>query len=85
MLWNSLMVLPPLLLGLFTLYDPAFEQDTNDVPHMTVVLLVGVTAFAIIFAINSSIHSYLVLRYAEGDKVSQSVLSRHQKILYIQI
>jgi len=79
------MVLPPLLLGLFTLYDPAFEQDTNDVPHMTVVLLVGVTAFAIIFAINSSIHSYLVLRYAEGDKVSQSVLSRHQKILYIQI
>jgi MFS family permease len=43
------------------------------VPHMQLVLFVGVMAFAILFAINSSIHSYLVLRYAEGDKVSQSV------------
>ena len=40
---------------------------------MLAVLFVGVTAFALIFAINSSVHSYLVLRYAEGDKVSTSV------------
>ena len=36
-----------------------------------VVLIVGVACFAIVFAINSSVHSYLVVRYADGDKVSQ--------------
>ena len=49
------------------------DRGDNDVPHMLAVLFVGVTAFALIFAINSSVHSYLVLRYAEGDKVSTSV------------
>jgi hypothetical protein len=60
--WGFLMVLPPLLLGLFAFNDPAFFQGVNDVPHMEVVIFAGVSAFAILFAINSSIHSYLVLR-----------------------
>jgi hypothetical protein len=40
---------------------------------MLVIYFIGVSAFAVLFAINSSIHSYLVLRYADGDKVSTSV------------
>ena len=35
----------------------------------TALLAVGVVVFAVVFAINSSIHSYLVVRYAAGEKV----------------
>jgi hypothetical protein len=31
--------------------------------------MIGVFSFAIIFAVNSAVHSYLVVKYAEGDKV----------------
>ena len=40
---------------------------------MLVGLIVIICLFALLFAINSSIHSYLVVRYAEGNKVAQSV------------
>lgn len=32
-------------------------------------MTVGLVAFCIIFAINSSVHSYLIVRYSEGNKV----------------
>jgi Ca2+/H+ antiporter len=38
------------------------------VAAITVVLY----AFCIVFAINSAIHSYLIVAYAEGDKASRS-------------
>ena len=38
-----------------------------------VVMLGGLTLFGIVFALNSSVHSYLVLAYAEADRVSLSV------------
>lgn len=31
---------------------------------------VGIYAFCLIFAVNSAVHSYLIVRYSEGDKVS---------------
>jgi len=34
-------------------------------------LTVSLYAFCIVFAVNSSIHSYLIVAYAEGDKVCQ--------------
>ena len=37
------------------------------------VMLVGLTLFGIVFALNSSVHSYLVLAYSEADRVSISV------------
>ena len=49
------------------------DRGDIDVPHMLAVLFVGVTAFALIFAINSSIHSFLVVHYAKADKVATSV------------
>ncbi len=40
-------------------------------PWMTVV--VGLALFGLIFAINSSVHSYLILAYSETDQVSLNV------------
>jgi predicted MFS family arabinose efflux permease len=37
------------------------------------VLIVGLTLFGILFAINSAVHSYLILAYAEHDRVALSV------------
>jgi len=37
------------------------------------VLIVGLLAFGAVFAINSSVHSYLILAYSDHDKVSMNV------------
>ncbi len=39
----------------------------------TTVLVVGLIAFGAIFAMNSAVHSYLILSYAENDKVAMNV------------
>jgi hypothetical protein len=41
--------------------------------HPAVAMLGGLTLFGIAFALNSSVHSYLVLAYSEADRVSLSV------------
>ncbi|MBF0610555.1 MAG: organoarsenical effux MFS transporter ArsJ [Magnetococcales bacterium] len=42
-------------------YDPA------------VTLMAGLAAFGVVFAINSSLHSYLILSYSDNDKVALNV------------
>ena len=37
------------------------------------VILGGLALFGVIFAINSSVHSYLILAYSDGDKVAVNV------------
>ena len=37
------------------------------------MLVVGLIAFGIVFAMNSAVHSYLVLSYADNDKVAMNV------------
>ncbi|MCG6869675.1 MAG: organoarsenical effux MFS transporter ArsJ [Gammaproteobacteria bacterium] len=37
------------------------------------VLIVGLVLFGIVFAINSAVHSYLILAYSDFDKVSMNV------------
>ena len=39
----------------------------------TAVLVVGLITFGVVFALNSAVHSFLILRYAEGDKVAMNV------------
>lgn len=39
----------------------------------TLVLVVGLGVFGAIFAVNSSVHSYLILAYSDGDKVAMNV------------
>src|SRR5205085_4823509 len=36
-------------------------------------MLAGLVLFGVVFALNSSVHSYLVLAYSEADRVSLSV------------
>ena len=38
-----------------------------------VVLVAGLVAFGVVFAINSAVHSYLILAYSDFDKVSMNV------------
>jgi hypothetical protein len=47
--------------------------DNYNLTAMTVWIVVVVVSFAIIFAVNSSIHSYLVVNYASKEKVAVSV------------
>jgi predicted MFS family arabinose efflux permease len=49
----------------------AVALSTNIDPG--VVIVVGLIAFGVIFAMNSAVHSYLILAYAEGDKVAMNV------------
>jgi predicted MFS family arabinose efflux permease len=37
------------------------------------IVVAGLIAFGIVFALNSAVHSYLILAYAEGDKVAMNV------------
>lgn len=39
----------------------------------TTALVAGLIAFGVIFALNSAVHSYLILSYADADKVSMNV------------
>jgi len=39
----------------------------------TATIIIGLAVFAVIFAINSAIHSYLILAYSEHDKVAMNV------------
>ncbi|GAB0056317.1 hypothetical protein SIID45300_00623 [Candidatus Magnetaquicoccaceae bacterium FCR-1] len=48
-------------LALLQGYDPAL------------VLIVGLGVFGVLFAINSSVHSYLILSYSDNDKVAMNV------------
>ncbi|WP_028879567.1 organoarsenical effux MFS transporter ArsJ [Terasakiella pusilla] len=41
--------------------------------HATLLLIAGLLVFGLIFAINSSLHSFLIVAYSDADKVSLSV------------
>jgi predicted MFS family arabinose efflux permease len=47
----------------------ALQQGWDPAP----VLIVGLVIFGIVFAINSAVHSYLILAYSDFDKVSMNV------------
>lgn len=70
-LWGLINCLPTYLMWIVITFGSAFED--NDVTAMTTWLVIGIVAFAIIFAINSSIHSFLVVKYASKDKIAVSV------------
>ncbi|MBA3396012.1 MAG: organoarsenical effux MFS transporter ArsJ [Deltaproteobacteria bacterium] len=38
-----------------------------------VLLVIGLGIFGVVFAINSAVHSYLILAYSDGDKVTMNV------------
>ncbi|QDS86284.1 Major Facilitator Superfamily protein [Rosistilla ulvae] len=41
--------------------------------HPSASILIGLTVFGFVFAVNSSVHSYLILAYTDSDKVALNV------------
>ena len=66
----ALCALVPLALGLWALTGAA---DTGLRPIPVSGLLAGLFVFAVLFALNSSVHSYLILAYAGSRKVAEDV------------
>jgi predicted MFS family arabinose efflux permease len=46
---------------------------TFAVPHLTWVVVIGLGVFGFAFAVNSSVHSYLILAYAGSEKAAEDV------------
>jgi hypothetical protein len=71
-LWNALLVVPAAGMAAALLGSGVFDPGA---PHgdKVALLLCGLAAFCVIFAVNSAIHSYLIVRYAGGDKVASTV------------
>ncbi len=70
-LWGIINCYPTLFATIIIYSSEAFiNYHVNSMLAWTVIIVVS---FAVIFAINSSIHSYLVVKYAAADKVAVSV------------
>jgi MFS family permease len=63
-LWSLVLVLVPLLLAALLTANP---------PRADLVVVVGLCLFGIVFAVNSSVHSYLILAYAGSEKAAEDV------------
>jgi hypothetical protein len=70
-LWGMVNCVPTLLAAIVLQWSNIFA--TYQWSSMTAFLVIVIVLFAIIFAINSSIHSFLVVNYASADKVAVSV------------
>ena len=46
---------------------------TADLPRPDLVLVTGLALFGLPFAVNSSLHSYLILAYAGSEKAAEDV------------
>lgn len=44
-----------------------------DIPNLTGVLVAGLLVFGFVFAVNSSVHSYLILAFTTGERVTMDV------------
>ena len=62
--WSAALALVPLLLAGLVLVE---------VPQLEWVVVAGLAVFGFAFAVNSSVHSYLVLAYAGSEKAAEDV------------
>jgi len=69
--WGMINCYPTLIAVVVIYASEAFRA--YQLNSMIAWLVVIIVAFAVIFAINSSIHSFLVVKYARADKVAASV------------
>jgi predicted MFS family arabinose efflux permease len=63
-LWSGLLAVVPIVLAALVV---------GQVPHLEWVVVAGLGVFGFAFAINSSVHSYLVLAYAGSEKAAEDV------------
>jgi predicted MFS family arabinose efflux permease len=62
-LWTLMLTLFPILIALSIMYEFHIEKT----------LVIGLLSYGVFFAINSVIHSYLVLRYSSNESISTDV------------
>ena len=67
-LWSGLLALVPL--GLAVLVAALIDAQA---PQLEWVVVAGLALFGFAFAINSSVHSYLILAYAGSEKAAEDV------------
>ena len=63
-LWSALLALVPMALA---------AAVAMEVPHLQWVVVGGLALFGFAFAVNSSVHSYLILAYAGSEKAAEDV------------
>ncbi len=63
-LWSALLAIVPIALAIVV---------AMKVPHLEWVVVAGLGVFGFAFAVNSSIHSYLILAYAGSEKAAEDV------------
>jgi hypothetical protein len=79
-LWGFINCIPTLLMTVVLYVSPIFINPGTlsytgsiNLGGQVAWLVTVIVTFAVIFAINSSIHSYLVVKYADNNKVAVSV------------
>ena len=65
--WGSLLIIVPATLALLATFAAA------PAPWLTACLIAGLLLFGGIFAVNSSLHSYLILAFSHNDRVTLDV------------
>jgi len=65
--WAGVLVPIPFALALAAWFAPAPTQG------LSVLLVVGLLVFGFVFAINSSVHSYLVLAFGDAGRITRDV------------
>ncbi|MDV4146498.1 organoarsenical effux MFS transporter ArsJ [Shimia sp. FJ5] len=63
-LWVAVLTLIPLALA---------AAVYADLPGLTPILVAGLLVFGFVFAVNSSVHSYLILAFTTGERVTMDV------------
>jgi MFS family permease len=66
-LWAGLLVPIPFALAAAAFWAPGPS------PALTMTLIAGLLVFGFVFAVNSSVHSYLILAYGEAGRITRDV------------
>jgi predicted MFS family arabinose efflux permease len=64
-LWAGILAAVPIVLAVL--------MRTPDIPRPELLLVTGLALFGVPFAVNSSLHSYLILAYAGSEKAAEDV------------
>ena len=62
--WSALLAAIPVVLAVCVLVA---------LPRLDMIVVAGLCVFAVVFAINSSLHSYLILAYAGSEKAAEDI------------
>lgn len=71
--WALVLACLPVVIALAMDWSMGLSSAVNNHTAMTVILVAGLLLFGVVFAINSSLHSYLIVRYADAEGVSLDV------------